>query len=1102
MRFEEKPMLKPVNKSISDCIVNTFGINHLCADILVSRGYVEPDVVEGFLNSTLDDLYSPFLYKDMNKACDRIIQAVNLGQVITVYGNNDVDGIISTSILATELFYHQARVNYYLPLKSEGFGLNLCAIDKIARSSAKLIITLSYGISDTEQISYAKSLGIDVIVVDHHQYSNTPVNCYALLNVSSKGERLCSAGIVGKLVWALFGKKRMNMYLDLMALAAAASDLPLTEENRIIVKYGLKSINISPRPCFLALADKLQIKGDIESYHLSSLFAPLLTSPTRLDSAVRLLTSSSQKQALYMIDLFYENKDVKEIKPESVCYYDKALSLTDVSPDFISSLNILKPFGKGNTEPLFLIEDVKAKDIAANPESFRTSLLDKNGHMIKAVSFNKTAPPENSIISVLVKFDKNLCVIENMLIKKQAEALTNKEKSVSCSSAIYGHVVKDEDLKVLDLPERKIKQLNTNGIHTVRELTRYMPSKYLDFREPKTVKQLKDKTTDCVIGTVEKLYIGKAVNVICRDTSGDKFIATWFHQDYVAKQMIAGRTFMFCGRISIRRQESAQSSMFTFIQTQIIPSFWSDDLNKYRTLVPVYKKIKGMSNDYLSASINKAIDHTADIDYLEKDILERFNLITEKQAITNIHHPRSEKDIEEAQKRHTFDQLFRFSFALKENNKDNDSALTYKLTKSSILSEIEKKLPFTLTVDQQSTINSIAEKLKSGKRLSALVQGDVSSGKTIIAFMTMFLAYQNGFQSCILAPTEVLAHQHFEDLKKLTDDFGIETACLTGSLKANEKKKIVKDLAEGKIQMIVGTHALLQDNVVFKNLALVVIDEEHRFGVNQRNKLLKAQKKPHIVTMSATPIPRSLCMALYGDSISVFDIHSKPDGRKPVITKQTPFENIAFLLMLDEIHKGRQCYVICPLIDESSALSESVRSVEAQTEYLKAFFSSYPEVKIGSITGRMKKDDIAKELQNFSDGKTNVLVSTTVIEVGVNIPDATIITILNSERFGLAQLHQLRGRVGRSYHQSYCILVTSNDDKKAKILCSTSDGFEIAKQDVLMRGTGDFLGTQQSGVNKDVLLMLQNPEMYNDISKLNDMIISAPSLYAKYKDML
>lgn len=661
--------------------------------------------------------------------------------------------------------------------------------------------------------------------------------------------------------------------------------------------------------------------------------------------------------------------------------------------------------------------------------------------------------------------------------QKQDLALFDKDwpKCNSYQNTVFQTRNRAKKLESLDISTQKIKQFNKAEIYHSGDLLNYFPRKYIDFSNIKTVNQVTQGELCSMIGEViEVKESGSLVFATCSDATGKRFMACWFNQSYIKHKIYSGYKYIFCGKINIS----------DYGQTQIMPTSFSRDIESLKRIQPVYRKITGMSDEYLSNSINKALGTLEDNDHLNKDLLEKFNLITKKEMYEKIHRPQNWDDIQKAIERIVFDRMFRLNFVMNRDRDENLNTSNYIIKDVSIFKEAYKKLPYEFTPDQAKSIKDMTNIMSSGKKLSALVQGDVGSGKTIVAFFLLLLTKANNFQGAMIAPTEVLAKQHYKDFKELVDGTGITCALLTGSTKSNEKKKILKELKNGTIDVLIGTHALIQDSVKYQKLGIVVIDEQHRFGVEQRNKLSSGNNNPHVVIMSATPIPRTLSMAIYGDSIQVFNIKTKPAGRKDVITKKVTKTEQAYSFIENEINKGKQAYIICPLITESkSEKMADVQSVEEAEKEAKEYFKD--RVTIASINGKMKQADIEEKIKNFYDGKIDILISTTIVEVGVNVPNASVILIKNSERFGLAQSHQLRGRVGRSDYQSYCLLLAKEGDPKAEILCSSTDGFVIAKEDLKMRGSGDFIGTKQSGINEDVELMIAFPDLYQKIADYN-----------------
>lgn len=649
------------------------------------------------------------------------------------------------------------------------------------------------------------------------------------------------------------------------------------------------------------------------------------------------------------------------------------------------------------------------------------------------------------------------------------------------------------ELELLGIPKQKINQLVNADIYCIEDLVKYLPRKYYDFRNPVPIKDIKDGDVCAVIGKVDEVKESKnLVYAKITDKNGHYMYAYWFNQKYIMKILQPGTEYIFCGRTKIDTD--------FYNMKKIFPIMFDKNIHKLKKIIPVYRKVKGMSDEYLEKLIADALKLVNPEDFLEDKIVQQFNLVSEYDAFKNIHRPQSQEDIEKAKERFVFDDLFLFNFQLKNLHKTKDTSTHYPVSSCKSWTPLYKSLTFDLTDDQKKCLKFMYYMMKQGKRINALIQGDVGSGKTIVAVFMMILAAENGFQSCMMAPTEVLARQHYEELTERLKNFPIKIGYLSGHITAKQKKQTLEKIKSGEIQLVVGTHAVIQNSVEFKKLGLMIVDEQHRFGVVQREALLEKYQNPHSIVMSATPIPRTLSMALYGDSIQVLTIKTKPKGRKPVKTLQMDKDEAINEFMYKEIRKGRQCYVICPLIEDSdSERMADVESVNAVYNQLISYFKKYPEVKISLISGKMKQKEIDEEIRKFANNEAQILVSTTIVEVGVNIPNATAMVIKNAERFGLAQLHQLRGRVGRSSHQSYCLLQSpKEDDVKIEIMCSTTDGFEIAKRDLELRGHGDFIGIKQSGQNKYVMLMLAYPQLYEEISKLNDQIYADPVWYARY----
>jgi len=647
------------------------------------------------------------------------------------------------------------------------------------------------------------------------------------------------------------------------------------------------------------------------------------------------------------------------------------------------------------------------------------------------------------------------------------------------------------DITALGINKGKIKQFNNKGIYTIEDLIKFLPRKYYDFRYVTKIKAIKNGEFVSVTGKILEIKSGdNYIKIKVTDDSGKNLFITWFNQKYILKMIKKGEIYNFCGKVDIDEKY--------YSKNMLNPLYFSSDLSKYRRIIPVYSKITGMSDDYLLKSINTALQLVDKSEYLDIEIIDRFNLYKRKDAINSIHQPEDLDDIEMAKERILFDDLFCFAIQLKTKNNEVIYSTPIKMHKANTIKGFLNSLPFTLTDDQLNVARNIFRDMRKGKRVNALIQGDVGCGKTMVAFILMLIASENGYQSVLMAPTNVLAKQHYEELYKIGEKMGYKVGFLSGTIKG--KKKILKEIELGNINMVVGTHAVISENVNFKNLGLTIVDEEHRFGVIQREMINRKNKGIHNITMSATPIPRSLALTIYGENTDIYSIIQMPKGRKKIKTKLIDNSSVAYEFMRNEIKKGRQCYVICPLIEESD--SEVMQGVLSVGEIYKQITDYYrgTGIRISAISGDMKEVDIEKEIELFSKGKTNILISTTIIEVGVNIPNATVMVIQNAERFGLAQLHQLRGRVGRGIYQSYCLLISEEkNNEKLKAMVDITDGFEIAKADLKLRGAGDFIGTKQSGENKYVMLMLSNQKLFNEIREEINNIFNDKKRYEFYK---
>jgi ATP-dependent DNA helicase RecG len=619
------------------------------------------------------------------------------------------------------------------------------------------------------------------------------------------------------------------------------------------------------------------------------------------------------------------------------------------------------------------------------------------------------------------------------------------------------------------------KELN---IHRYGDLMNLFPNRYIDRTRYYKINELQGTTSEVqIIGkiihlkTVEFGKNQKRLVATFTDETGQMDL-TWFQGvKWIRESIKLNETYVIFGKTS---NYGSQYSM-AHPEMELLAEHKASLRSAMQPVYPSTEKLtqRGITNRVVNKAMQQLFIETKAqfIETLPSNILENLKLISKNEAMFNIHFPKSQELLAKAQFRLKFEELFFIQLQLITKNlirKHKIKGHPFDKVGTNFTDFYNNHLPFELTNAQKRVIKEIRNDMGSNAQMNRLLQGDVGSGKTIVALMCMLLAKDNGFQSCLMAPTEILANQHFIGLSELAKDLNINIKILTGSSKTSERKIIHEELENGTLDIIIGTHALLEDKVKFHNLGLAVIDEQHRFGVEQRSKLWKKNEiPPHILVMTATPIPRTLAMSLYGDlDISVID--ELPPGRKPIQTVHRFDSNRlkVWKFLKDEIAKGRQVYVVYPLINESS--TQDYKDLMDGYESISRDFP-LPQYSISIVHGQMKPAEKEAEMQRFVAGKTNIMVATTVIEVGVNVPNASVMVIESAERFGLSQLHQLRGRVGRGADQSYCILMTgfklSNDSKiRLETMCKTNDGFEIAEVDLKLRGPGDILGTQQSGI--------------------------------------
>ena len=623
----------------------------------------------------------------------------------------------------------------------------------------------------------------------------------------------------------------------------------------------------------------------------------------------------------------------------------------------------------------------------------------------------------------------------------------------------------DQSIETLKgIGEKTAKLFEKVGIRTIDDLLHYYPKGYDTYREPKAIGELSEDETGAVEGFLKSGATGVHINglSIVQATVSDmtgKLRLVWYHMPYLKNTLRPDSHFIFRGRV-IRKKNG-----LTMEQPQMFkPEAYEELLSSMR---PVYAQTKGLGNKTITSAVEQALAiRTLERDYLPASLRISNELAEYNFAIEHIHFPANEEDLRFARKRLVYDEFFFFLLAVRHlKEKRQNIRSPFHVEKQEECRRLLKDLPYRLTNAQLRTLEEVLGDLKSGSVMNRLIQGDVGSGKTIIAVLALLAVCENGYQGALMVPTEVLARQHYESVAELFAAHGVEkkVILITGSMTAKEKRLAYEKVASHEADIIIGTHALIQEKVVYDNLALVITDEQHRFGVAQREMFGSKGQLPHVLVMSATPIPRTLAIILYGDlDISVID--ELPANRLPIknCVVNKSYRPRAYRFIENEVKNGRQAYVICPMVEESEMIE-----AENVLDYTKILRENLPGIRVEYLHGKMKGKEKNKIMGEFAAGNIQVLVSTTVIEVGVNVPNATVMMIENAERFGLAQLHQLRGRVGRGDKQSYCIMVNASGNKeknrRLEVLNKSNDGFYIASEDLKLRGPGDLFGIRQSG---------------------------------------
>lgn len=637
------------------------------------------------------------------------------------------------------------------------------------------------------------------------------------------------------------------------------------------------------------------------------------------------------------------------------------------------------------------------------------------------------------------------------------------------------------------------------NVYTIDDLIRHYPRDYETYDAPVSIRETSPGNVQAVYGqitaipNVKKVRNLSILNAILKDDNGDSIQLTFFNMPFLKKVLKPGGFYLFRGLVQQRGTHKfmEQPRMFT----------WDEYRQKSGRLLPRYALTKGLTNQTVQKSVAQALEYyPPEKEYLPQVILQKYPMLSHREAVYALHFPESREELLTARNRMVFEEFFSFLLVLRKNKElAAKTENHFPMYETADTVRFLEQLPFPLTEAQKKVWGELREDMGSPYAMNRLIQGDVGSGKTILAVLALLMCAANGYQGAMMAPTEVLAVQHFETISSYVKKYGIafRPVLLTGSMTAKEKREAYAKIASGEANLIIGTHALIQEKVEYSSLALVVTDEQHRFGVRQRETLAAKGSEPHVLVMSATPIPRTLAIILYGDlKVSVID--ELPANRLPIknCVVGTSYRPKAYEFIAKEVAAGRQAYVICPMVEEGE--SEDLENVVDYTEKLRAVLP--PSVQVAYLHGKMRPADKNRIMEEFAAKEIDVLVSTTVIEVGINVPNATVMMVENAERFGLAQLHQLRGRVGRGEFQSYCIFISTSEAKETmerlQILNHSNDGFHIASEDLKLRGPGDIFGIRQSGEFAFVL-----GDIYTDANILKEasdaveqLLVSDPEL--------
>ena len=662
----------------------------------------------------------------------------------------------------------------------------------------------------------------------------------------------------------------------------------------------------------------------------------------------------------------------------------------------------------------------------------------------------------------------------------------------------------DNDVKYIKgVGPNRVKLLNKLNIFTLKDLITYYPRTYEDRSKPKTISECYDGEEALIEGiacgrVLEVRLKGKTMQkLIIRDETGTATIM-WFNQSYIKNKFEVGCKYQFYGKISNK-----------FGKISMLSPVFDENGKKFNTgkIIPIYPLTYQLSQNTLRKIMENAINEIKGTlqETLPKYIIDKYQLMEINETIEKIHFPKEFEEFSKARKRLVFEELLSTQLALLElKNSYLNEEKGIQFSKEAKMSDIINKLPFKLTRAQTRVLEEIDQNMESEKAMNRLLQGDVGSGKTVVAMCSAYKAVKCGYQVAVMVPTAILAVQHLQSFQKIFNDLNIKCELLVSGISKKKKGQLLERIETGEIDIIIGTHALIEDNVKFKKLGLVVTDEQHRFGVKQRTKIVEKGQNPDVLVMTATPIPRTLALILYGDlDISIID--ELPPNRKKIETYAVN-KNMTDRVnnfIAKQIEDGRQAYIVCPLVEENEEMD--LKSVEELYEQYKT--TIFPNYNVSYIHGKMKPKEKDEIMECFKNGKIDILISTTVIEVGVDVPNSNIMVIENAERFGLAQLHQLRGRVGRGEYKSYCILKFEGKGetvrKRMKVMCETNDGFIISEKDLELRGSGDFFGTMQHGIPEfKIANLFEDMPILKEVQNLANIILEKDSKLEKEENKL